>query len=43
LRRFANPDSAAALWNGLALAVLFAVLSTWAGVKLGRWMRGIQR
>ncbi|MGA3045370.1 MAG: hypothetical protein ABSD67_02020 [Terracidiphilus sp.] len=43
LRQFADPDHGAALWSGLGWAVLFAVLSTWVGIKLGRWMRGIQR
>jgi len=43
LRQFANPDQGAALWKGLGWAVLFAILSTWVGIKLGRWMRAIQR
>jgi hypothetical protein len=43
LRQFANPDQGAALLSGLAWAVLFAILSTWVGIKLGRWMRAIQR
>ena len=43
LRRFVNPESGVTLWSGIGLAVLFACLSTWLGIKLGRWMRGIQR
>jgi hypothetical protein len=43
LRRFVNPEHGATLWSGLALAVLFAFLSTWLGVLLGRWMRDLQR
>jgi hypothetical protein len=43
LRRFVDPQHGTALWNGLALAILFAFLSTWLGIALGRWMRAIQR
>jgi hypothetical protein len=43
LRKFVDPQSGAPLIEGLALACLFASLSTWLGIKLGRWMRGIQR
>jgi hypothetical protein len=43
LRRFVDPQHGMALWNGLALAMLFAFLSTWLGIALGRWMRAIQR
>ncbi|WP_263351574.1 hypothetical protein [Acidicapsa acidisoli] len=43
LRRFVDPQHGATLWNGLALAMLFAFLSTWLGIALGRWMRAIQR
>jgi hypothetical protein len=43
LRHFVDPEQGSALWGGLALAILFASLSTWLGIKLGRWMRGIQR
>jgi hypothetical protein len=43
LRRFVDPEYGVTLWTGLALAILFASLSTWLGIKLGRWMRGIQR
>jgi hypothetical protein len=43
LRHFAQPEEGAVLWGGLALAMLYASLSAWAGIKLGRWMRGIQR
>jgi hypothetical protein len=43
LRQFVDPQHGAALWSGLALAMLFAILSTWLGLTLGRWMRAIQR
>jgi hypothetical protein len=43
LRKFWDPQSGMTLWNGLLLAMLFASLSTWLGLAMGRWMRGIQR
>jgi hypothetical protein len=43
LRQFENPEHGAILWGGLALAMLFAFLSTWLGIVLGRWMRDLQR
>jgi len=43
LRRFVEPQQGLALGSGLALAVVFASVSTWLGIALGRWMRGIQR
>ncbi len=43
LRRFVDPEHGLTLWTGLALAMLFASLSTWLGIVLGRWMRAIQR
>jgi hypothetical protein len=43
LRYFVNPEYGATLWGGLAWAIVFAILSAWLGIKLGRWMRGIQR
>jgi hypothetical protein len=43
LRQFADPEHGAVLLSGLAWAALIAFVSTWAGIKLGRWMRGIQR
>jgi hypothetical protein len=43
LRHFVRPESGLTLWSGLALAVVFASLSTWVGMRLGGWMRGIQR
>ena len=43
LRKFVDPEHGVTLWTGLALAMLFASLSTWLGIKLGRWMRAIQR
>jgi hypothetical protein len=43
LRQFADPEHGAVLLNGLVWAALIAFVSTWIGIKLGRWMRGIQR
>jgi hypothetical protein len=43
MRRFVNPEHGLTLWSGLAWATLFAMLSAWVGIKLGRWMRAIQR
>ncbi len=43
LRTFWNPQHGAPLWGGLLLAMLFASISTWLGIKLGRWMRELQR
>jgi len=43
LRRFVAPEEGFALWGGLSLAMLFAALSTFVGIKLGRWLRDIQR
>jgi hypothetical protein len=43
LRRFGDPQQGLALWSGLSLAILFAMLSTFVGIRLGRWLRDIQR
>jgi hypothetical protein len=43
LRKFWNPEQGWELVSGLALAVVFASLSTWLGLRLGRWMRELQR
>jgi len=43
LRQFIDPQQGWVLWSGLLMAMLYASISTWAGVKLGRWMREIQR
>ena len=43
LRRFVLPEQGFALWGGLSLAMLFAALSTFVGIRLGRWLRDIQR
>ncbi len=42
-RRFFQPDSGLVLWMGLMRASLYAMISTWAGLAFGRWMRGVQR
>jgi hypothetical protein len=43
LRHFVDPQQGLALWSGIGLAMLYAALSAWAGIALGRWMRDIQR
>jgi hypothetical protein len=43
LRQFADPEHGLVLWEGLLLAMLYAAISTWLGLGLGRWMRKIQR
>ena len=43
LRTFFQPESGLVLWRGLAMAMLFAAISTWLGLALGRWMRKVQR
>jgi hypothetical protein len=42
-RQFLNPEHGAELWKGLAMAMLYAVISAWLGLALGRWMKRIQR
>ncbi|HEY3455390.1 MAG TPA: hypothetical protein VGK64_12370 [Bryobacteraceae bacterium] len=43
LREFFRPEHGLVLWQGLAMAMLYSVLSVWIGLALGRWMRKIQR
>ena len=43
MRRFVDPVHGAALWQGLAFATLYAILSAWLGLSLGNWMRTIKR
>ena len=43
LRLWFRPDSGSTLVLGLLRAVLYAALSTWTGLGLGRWMRKVQR
>ena len=43
MRVFRAPETGVTLWTGLAWAMLFASVSAWIGIRLGRWMRGIQR
>jgi hypothetical protein len=43
LRRFTAPEHGFVLWHGLGKAMIYAALSTWAGLALGRWMRRVQR
>jgi hypothetical protein len=42
-RHFLAPEHGLILWKGLLLAMLYAAISTWLGLALGRWMRKIQR
>jgi hypothetical protein len=42
-RQFLNPEHGAELWKGLAMAMLYAAISAWLGLALGRWMKRIQR
>ena len=43
MREFFFPDHGAALFGGLLRAALYASISTWIGLRFGRWMRGVQR
>ena len=43
MRRFFQPDTGLTLWFGLVRASLYAAISAWVGLLLGRWMRGVQR
>jgi hypothetical protein len=43
LHIFFLPDSGAALLLGLLSASIFAMVSTWLGMKAGNWMRRVQR
>jgi hypothetical protein len=38
-----NVESGAALWTGLGIAALIAVLSSWLGLTWGRWMKSVKR
>ncbi len=42
-RQFLNPEHGLVLWKGLFFAMLYAALSTWLGLALGKWMRKVQR
>jgi hypothetical protein len=42
-RVFWRPDHGAKLWLGLLRASVYASVSTWIGIGLGRWMKGLQR
>jgi hypothetical protein len=43
MRQFLNPEHGLVLWKGLLFAMLYAALSTWIGLALGKWMRKVQR
>lgn len=43
LRRFLLPDHGLTLTLGLLRASLYAAVSTWIGLRFGRWMRAVQR
>ena len=43
MRQFLSPEHGLVLWKGLAFAMLYAAISTWLGLALGKWMRKVQR
>ena len=43
LRQWFLPDQGVALYTGLLRAAIYASISTWIGLRFGRWMRGVQR
>jgi len=43
LRHFDHVEQGVVLWKGLLTAMVYAAISTWLGIALGRWMRKIQR
>jgi hypothetical protein len=43
MRQYFRPDHGRALASGLLIASLCATVSTWIGLTLGRWMRGVRR
>jgi len=43
LRQFVQPEHGLTLWRGLSMAMLYAIVFTWLGLALGRWMKKIQR
>lgn len=43
LRTFLDPEHGLVLWKGLAFAMLYAAISIWVGIALGKWMRKVQR
>ena len=43
MRQWFFPDYGWALTLGLIRATMFACISTWIGLRFGRWMRGVQR
>jgi hypothetical protein len=43
LRRWLDPDHGMTLFAGLVRASVYASISTWIGLRFGRWMRGVQR
>ena len=43
LRQFFSPDSGLVLLFGLVRASVYAALSTYLGLRFGRWMRSVER
>ena len=43
LRQFVEPEQGIVLWKGLFMAMLYAMVFTWLGLALGRWMKKLQR
>jgi len=43
LREWFNPSGAAAMARGMLWASVYAAIGSYAGLRFGRWMRGVQR
>ena len=43
LPHFSFPQTRTALWHGLLVATVAAMASSWIGLRLGEWMRRLQR
>jgi hypothetical protein len=43
MRQWFDPDHGMTLFVGLVRASVYASISTWIGLRFGRWMRGVQR
>jgi hypothetical protein len=43
MRQWLTPDQGVALYTGLLRAAVYASISTWIGLRFGRWMRSVQR
>jgi hypothetical protein len=43
LRHFTAPEHGLVFWHGIVVAMLYAAISAWIGLGLGKWMRKVQR